>query len=214
MKVVDKATPSTHKARAHVLLHGESGCGKTTFAVAGGRPFVVCLEPKAEAIINLINPDAIVVTPESIDDLRLIGKALRNPSDPESLKAFKGIDKATRFVFDSWTELTAVVGGFIGGGVQMTLPQYGDLQRIVFGLLGMAQAGPLPSIIIARSEIQEQGNGVMRTSRIVPSSLGKSVNMLPGKLVATLQAVSVNDKGDYYTIESGDRKSTRLNSSH
>lgn len=207
MKIINRATPPAHRARAHVLLHGESGAGKTTFAVTGGRPFVVCLEPKAEAIINLINPDAIVVVPEGIEDLREIGKALRNPAD--SAKAFAGIDKATRFVFDSWTDLTATVGGFIGNGAQISLPQYGELQRVVFGLLGMAQAGPLPSIIIARSEVQESGGGVLRTSRIVPASLGKSVAQLPGKLVATLQAVSVNEKGDTFTVESGPSDSAR-----
>lgn len=207
MKIINKATPQTHKARAHVLLHGESGAGKTTFAITGGRPFVVCLEPKAESTILSINPDAIIVVPESIDDLRDIGKALRNPT--EAAKVFPGADKATRFVIDSWTDLTAIVGGYIGNGAQMQLQQYGDLQRIVFGLLGMAQSGPLPSIIIARSEVQESGGGVLRVSKIVPASLGKSVAQLPGKLVATLQAVSVNDRGETYTIESGPSDSAR-----
>jgi hypothetical protein len=207
MKIINKATPSTSRARAHVLLHGESGSGKTTFAITGGRPFVVCLEPKAEAIIPSINPDAIIAVPESIDDLREIGRALRLPS--EAVKTFPGIDKATRFVFDSWTDLTALVGGFIGNGSQISLPQYGDLQRIVFGLLGMAQAGPLPSIIIARSEVQESGNGVLRVSKVVPAGLGKSVGQLPGKLVATLQAMSINEKGDPFTIESGPSDSAR-----
>lgn len=207
MKVINKVTPVTHKARAHVLLHGESGAGKTTFAVTGGRPFVICLEPKAEAIILSHNPDAIIAVPESIDDLRVIGKALRDPAN--STKEFPGIDKATRFVIDSWTDLTAIVGGFIGNGAQMQLQQYGDLQRIVFGLLGMAQCGPLPSIIIARSEVQESGGGVLKVSKIVPASLGKSVAQLPGKLVATLQAVSINDKGEQFTIESGPSDSAR-----
>lgn len=207
MKVITKATPSAHRARPHILLHGESGAGKTTFAITGGRPFVVCLEPKAESVIPSINPDAIIAVPEDINDIREIAKALRNPSD--YTKLFPGIDKATRFVFDSWTDLTAVVGGYIGNGAQMQLQQYGDLQRVVFGLLGMAQAGPLPSIIIARSEVQEQGTGVMRVSKIVPASLGKSVTQLPGKLVATLQAVSINDKGDTYTIESGPSDAAR-----
>jgi hypothetical protein len=210
MKVITKATPTTHKARAHVLLHGESGAGKTTFAITGGRPCVICLEPKAESIIQLLNPDAITIVPSSIDDLRDVGKALRNPAEAGKInKDLEGISKATRFVIDSWTDLTAIVGGYIGNGAQISLPQYGELQRIVFGLLGMAQAGPLPSIIIARSETQETGGGVLRTSRIVPASLGKSVAQLPGKLVATLQAVSVNDKGDTFTIESGPSESAR-----
>ncbi len=201
MRVVDFKTPITKKARAHVLLHGESGAGKTTFAVTAGRPVVLCLEAKAENTILSINPDAMFIVPESIDDLRAIAKALRDPAS--FTKEFPGIDKATRLVVDSWTEMTALVGGWIGGGAQISLPQYGDLQRVVFGLLGMAQAGPLPSIVIARSEIQEQGGGVLRVSKIVPASLGKSVGQLPGKLVATLQAVSINDKGETYTIESG-----------
>ena len=207
MKVINKGTPPTSKARAHVLLHGESGSGKTTFAVTGGRPFVICLEPKAEATILSLNPGAIIAVPESIEDLRAIGKALRDPVS--AAKEFPGIDKSTRFVIDSWTDLTAIVGGFIGGGAQMQLQQYGDLQRIVFGLLGMAQCGPLPSVIIARSEVQESGGGVLRVSKIVPASLGKSVAQLPGKLVATLQAVSINDKGDSFTIESGPSDSAR-----
>lgn len=207
MRIVNKATPATKKARAHILLHGESGTGKTTFAVTGGRPVVVCFEAKAEATILLVNPEAIMVIPESIDDLREIGRALRNPA--EGAKFVPGIDKATRFVFDSWTELTAMIGGFIGNGAQISLQQYGDLQRIAFGLLGVAQAGPLPSIIVARSEVQESGSGIMRTSKIVPASLGKSVGQLPGKLVATLQAMSVNEKGDTYRIESGPSDSAR-----
>lgn len=207
MKIINSTTPQTHRARAHVLLHGESGAGKTTFAVTGGRPAVICLEPKAESTILSINPNAILIVPESIDDLREIGKALRNP--PEFAKVFVGIDKATRFVIDSWTDLTAVVGGFIGNGSPLQLQQYGDLQKVVFGLLGMAQAGPLPSIIIARSEVQESGNGILRISKIVPASLGKSVNQLPGKLVVTLQAVSVNDKNETFTIESGPSDSAR-----
>lgn len=207
MKVIDFKTPVARKARAHVLLHGESGAGKTTFAVTGGRPVVVCLESKAESTILSLNPDAIIVVPESINDLRAVATALRDPAG--SVKEFPGIDRATRLVVDSWTDMTALVGGWIGGGAQITLPQYGDLQRIVFGLLGMAQAGPLPSIIIARSEVQEQGGGVLRVSKIVPASLGKSVAQLPGKLVATLQAVSINDKGDTYTIESGPSDSAR-----
>jgi len=73
----------------------------------------------------------------------------------------------------------------------------------------MPQPGTLISIILARSEVQESGGGVLRVSKIVPASLGKSVAQLPGKLVATLQAVSVNDKGDTYTIESGPSDSAR-----
>ncbi len=209
MKIINNATPQTHKARAHILQHGESGAGKTTFAVTGGKPVVVCFESKAESTILSINPNAIIIVPESIDDLRATAKALRVPNDPESVKAFPGIDKATRMVLDSWTEMTTIVGGFISGGAQMQLQQYGDLQKIVFGFLGMAQAGPLPSIIIARSEVQEQGTGVMKVSKIVPASLGKSVAQLPGKLVATLQAVSVNDQGNTFTIESGPSDSAR-----
>jgi hypothetical protein len=105
--------------------------------------------------------------------------------------------------------MTAIVGGFIGGGANLQLAQYGDIQKVVFGFLGMIQAGPFPSIIIARSEVQEQGSGVMRVSKIVPASLGKSVNMLPGKLVCTLQAVSVNESGESFTIESGPSDSAR-----
>lgn len=201
MKVIDKSTPRTNRARAHVLLHGESGSGKTTFAVTGGRPVVVCFEPKAESIIPSINPDSIIIVPESIDDLRDIGKALRSPA--EYVKTFPGIDKATRVVWDSWTDMTAMIGGAIAGGSAMQIAQYGDLARIAFGLLGMAQAGPLPSYVIARSDVQEQGSGILKINKIVPAGLGKSVNQLPGKLVATLQAVSVNDRGVPYTIESG-----------
>lgn len=207
MKIIDNKTPITKKARAHCLLHGESGSGKTTFSITGGRPFVLCWESKAESTILSINPNAIIAVPESVEDLRLISKALRDPGS--FTKEFPGIDKATRLAVDSWTEMTAIVGGWIGGGAQLQLQAYGDLQRIVFGFLGLAQAGPLPSVIIARSEVQEQGGGVLRTSKIVPASLGKSVSQLPGKLVCTLQAMSVNDHGDTYTIESGPSDSAR-----
>lgn len=203
MKVISKATPQVARARAHVLLHGESGAGKTTFAVTGGRPVVLCLEPKGEATILLTNPDAIILVPDGIEDLRAISRALRNPTDPENIKAVPGIDKATRVVFDSWTDLTALIGSWLGGGAQLQLAQYGDIQRVVFGLLGMMQAGPLPSIVIARSEVQESGNGIMKVVKVVPAGLGKSVAQLPGKLVATLQAMSVNDQGEFFTIESG-----------
>jgi hypothetical protein len=209
LKIIDNKTPPTKKARAHLLLHGESGSGKTTFSVTGGRPFVVCYESKAESTILSINPNAIIAVPESIDDIRAIAKALRSPLEPESIKMFPGVDKATRVILDSWTEMTSIVGGFIGGGANLQLAQYGDIQKIVFGFLGLVQAGPLPSIIIARSEVQEQGSGVMRISKIVPASLGKSVNMLPGKLVCTLQAVSVNEQGESFTIESGPSDSAR-----
>lgn len=210
MKIIDSTTPQAHRARSHVLLHGESGAGKTTFAVTGGRPVVICLEPKAEAVILLINPNAILIVPESIDDLRSVGIALRNPAEANRLgKEYKNFDKATRFVLDSWTDLTAIVGGFIGNGSPLQLQQYGELQKIVFGLLGMAQAGPLPSVVVARSEVQESGNGILRISKIVPASLGKSVGQLPSKLVATLQAVSVNEKGENFTIESGPSDSAR-----
>ena len=104
--------------------------------------------------------------------------------------------------------MTAIVGGFIGGGANTARP-YGDIKKVVFGFLGLIQAGPFTSIIIARSEVQEQGSGVMRVSKIVPASLGKSVNMLPGKLVCTLQAVSVNESGESFTIESGPSDSAR-----
>lgn len=209
MRVIDNKTPIKSRARSHVLLHGESGAGKSTFSATGGKPVIICTEPKMEATALLVNPDAIVLVPESIDDLRMIAKALRNPSDPEALKVFPGIDKATRVVIDSWTDLTAIIGGYLGSGAQLQLAQYGDIQRIVFGMLGLIQAGPLPSIVIARSEVQESGNGVMRTSKIVPASLGKSVAQLPGKLVATLQAVSINEQGDLFTIESGPSDSAR-----
>lgn len=209
MKIVDSKTHVAKRARAHILLHGESGSGKTMFAATGGRPFVVCLEPKGESTILSVNSEAIIAVPESIDDIRIIAKALRSPADPESIKQFPGIDKVTRVCLDSWTDMTAVVGGFIGGGANLQLAQYGDIQKVCFGLLGMIQAGPLPSIIIARSEVQESGNGVLRSSKVVPAGLGKSVAQLPGKLVCTLQAMSINEAGERYTIESGPSDSAR-----
>ena len=207
MKVIDNKTPIGKRARAHLLLHGESGSGKTTFGTIGGRPFVVCFEPKGESTILSLNPDAIIAVPESVDDLRAIAKALRDPAS--HVKEFPGIDKVTRVLLDSWTDMTAIVGGYIGGGAQLQLQAYGDLARIAFGFLGLVQAGPLPSIIIARSEIQESGGGVLKVSKIVPAGLGKSVAQLPGKLVATLQAVSINDQGEFFTIESGPSDSAR-----
>lgn len=207
MKIIDNKTPITKKARAHIMIHGESGSGKTTFCCTGGRPFVICFESKAESTILSINPDAIIVVPESIDDIRTIGKALRDPAS--FTKEFPGIDKATRVVEDSWTDMSSTVGGFISQGSQLQLAQYGELQRVAFGLLGLIQSGPLPSMIIARSEVQESGGGVLRVSKIVPAGLGKSVAQLPGKLVATLQCVSVNDQGETYTIESGPSDSAR-----
>ena len=55
-------------------------------------------KPKAEAIILSHNPDAIIVVPESIDDLRVIGKALRDPSN--STKEFPGTKILATWVHD------------------------------------------------------------------------------------------------------------------
>lgn len=186
MRTFSANKPPENPRRASVMVHGLTGGGKTTRALEGGRPLVICLEPKAEAHVLNLNPSATCWVPESCQDLEKIFEWLGSPKLADG--------GFTRIVLDSYTELTENLPNWIlkrqnpGVGLeigrQIELQEYKPVQSWGIALVRSMQLSGLPSIIIARSESKKVG----REQRIVPAGLGSSVQGLPAQLVPTVEA--------------------------
>lgn len=195
MLIIDSNTKSA-PVRPSIFLHGLTGCGKSTWAITGGRPLVILTEPKAASVLRQINPDAVGMAPESLKDLVKVFEIL---GQPDRLEA-RQID---RIILDSFTELTYSLPKWIkeDGGVasmltRLELSEYGDLRDYALALVKAIQLTGYPSVVIARSTSKKIG----REDRIVPDGMGKSINELPGKLLPTVEARFDGDDG--YLIDS------------
>jgi hypothetical protein len=183
MKILDENTPGT-APKPSMFLHGLTGNGKSWWTTTGGIPLVVLLEAKAQSVLRLINPKAIGLVPESLDDLDNLLVYLGNPQK----LAAKGID---RIVLDSFTELTLALPrwikekmGPVGTLVKLEQSEFGSLQDYALAVVKAIQYTGYPSVIIGRSVSKRVG----LAESIRPDSLGKSVEQLPGKLLPTAEA--------------------------
>lgn len=181
MRLLDSASRT---ARPSMLLQGLTGSGKSTWACTGGKPLVILTEPKAESVLHSLNPQAVGIVPESLDDLEQLFAILGNP---DRLAARK-ID---RIVLDSYTELTHAIprwirqrAGLTGVLQRIELQQYGELRDYAMALVRAIQLTGYPSVIIARSTTKRVG----LVERIVPDGTGRSTEELPGKLLPTAEA--------------------------
>lgn len=179
MKVVNE---STQRVRPSMFLHGLTGSGKSTWATTGGTPLVILTEPKAESVLRQLNPNAVGLVPESLDDLEQLLQILGNPEKTA---------KFDRIILDSFTELTLASPRWIqaragrsGVLAKLELSEFGQLRDYALAVVKAIQLTGLPSIIIGRSTSKRVG----LVERIVPDGMGKSVEELPGKLLPTAEA--------------------------
>lgn len=183
MRVLDGNSESL--VRPSAFLHGLTGGGKSTWSTKGGRPMVILLEPKAISVLRQINPQAVGLVPESMEDLDNLMVRL---GQPEWLQKM-GID---RIVLDSYTGLTEVLPSWIRARQQtpgvlakaFEIQEYGHLGDYATAIVKAIQLTGYPSVIIGRSISKRVG----LSERIQPDSVGKSVNSLPGKLLPTAEA--------------------------
>lgn len=179
MKVIDSKTA---RVRPSILVHGMTGGGKSTFAETGGTPLVILTEIKAESVLKQVNPAAVGLVPESLDDLEHLFEMLGRPEK---------MAKFDRIILDSFTELTLAIprwikakAGQTGTLVKLELSEFGHLRDYALALVKAIQLTGLPSVIIVRSTSKRVG----LSERIVPDGMGKSVEELPGKLLPTAEA--------------------------
>lgn len=186
MRAFSSNCPPTKQTRASILVHGLTGTGKTTRALRGGKPLVICTEPKAEALVLKLNPSASCWIPESCMDLLQISRWLGDPK----LYA-QGF---TRIVLDSYTELTEMLpdwilrrqaaDAIIELGRRIDINEYRPVQQWGIALIRSIQLSGIPSIIIARSDAKETG----KIHKVVPGGLGSSARNLNAQLVPTVEA--------------------------
>jgi hypothetical protein len=190
-----------------MLVHGLTGTGKTTRSLEGGKPLCIVTEPKAEAHVLKLNPEATCVVPESCQDILKICDQLADP---------KFLDKGfTRIVLDSFTELTEALPNWIlvhqsGNpkieiGRRIAIDEYRPIASWAMHLVKAIQNSGLPSIIICRSEAKESG----RIMRIVPAGLGSSPKNLPAQLLPTVEARYDDELRDYILDSRPDEYSQR-----
>ena len=185
MKIIDSKNPF-NAPKPSMFLHGLTGGGKSTFASTGGVPMVILFEPKAMSVLLQMNPNAIGLVPESLDDLDQLMVFLGQADKLAS----KGID---RIVLDSFTELTNALprwireksmNGQVGTLVKLELSEFGSLRDYALAVVKAIQLTGYPSIIIGRSVSKRVG----LAESIRPDGAGKSVDELPGKLLPTAEA--------------------------
>ncbi len=179
MKIINS---DTARVRPSILVHGLTGGGKSTFAETGGTPLVILTEIKAESVLKQVNPAAVGLVPESLDDLEHLFEMLGRPEK---------MAKFDRIILDSFTELTLAIprwikakAGQTGTLVKLELSEFGHLRDYALALVKAIQLTGLPSVIIVRSTSKRVG----LSERIVPDGMGKSVEELPGKLLPTAEA--------------------------
>lgn len=180
MRVVN--AESARVVAPSMFLHGITGHGKSTWATQGGTPLVILLEAKAESVLRQINPNAVGLVPESLDDLLQLLEMLGKPEKTE---------KFDRIVLDSFTELTTLAprwiqqrAGRTGSLTKLELSEYGDLRDYALSIVRAIQLTGKPSVIIGRSTSKRIG----LSERIVPDGTGRAVDELPGKLLPTAEA--------------------------
>jgi len=184
MKIIDSHTPAP-LVQMSMLLHGETGGGKSHWSTTGGNPLAILTELKAMSTLRKLNPHAVGIVPESLKDLLTIFELL---GLPEKLAA-RGID---RIVLDSYTDLTYSLPRWIkedSVGTASILnkldqSEFGNLRDYGIALVRAIQLTGYPNIIINRSISKRIG----LIEKIVPDGMGKSVNELPGKLLPTAEA--------------------------
>jgi len=207
MRSFSSARPPVKKTRASMLVHGLTGKGKTTRALRGGKPLVICTEPKAEAHVLMLNPAATCWVPESCNDLMDIFQWL---GDAKLLE--QGF---TRIVLDSYTELTELLPNWILRkqaadanlelGRKISIDEYRPLQEWGVALIRAIQLSGLPSIIIARSDSKKVGLLEM----VVPAGLGSSARNLNAQLVPTVESRWDSELQDYIWDSRPDEYSQR-----
>lgn len=192
MRVIDDTHPAA-APKPSMFLHGITGNGKSTWAATGGRPLVILTEPKAQSVLRQINPQAIGLVPESLDDLDQLMVVLGQTDR----MAAKGID---RIILDSFTELTLAIprwlkekSGPVGTLVKLELSEFGHLRDYALAIVKAIQLTGYPSVIIGRSVSKRVG----LVEQIRPDGTGRSVDELPGKLLPTAEARFDAETGRY-----------------
>lgn len=170
------------RVKPSMFLHGLTGSGKSTWACVGGKPLVILTEPKAESVLRQINPEAMGIVPESIEDLEKLIEILGLPEKTS---------KFDRIILDSFTEMTISCPRWIqksacrtGILTKLELSEFGQLRDYALAVVKAIQLTGLPSVIIGRSVSKRTG----MIERIVPDGTGRSVEELPGKLLPTAEA--------------------------
>ncbi len=183
MKIIDENSP-TSAPKPAMFLHGLTGHGKSTWATTGGRPLVILTEAKAQSVLRQINPQAVGIVPESLDDLDALMVLL---GQPERLLK----QRIDRIVLDSYTELTLAIprwlkakAGPVGTLVKLELSEFGSLGDYALAVVKAAQLTGYPCIIIGRSISKRVG----LVESVRPDGMGKSIEQLPGKLLPTAEA--------------------------
>lgn len=162
--------------RATILVQGNSGTGKSTFAITGGYPIVLAFEYKTRFLAPLINPNAKVVP---IDNQKTFENVMERIA-----KMTTEDGHYERFVVDSFSDLTERAPDIFGISYPLTYSDYGTIGQKALALIDVLQKSCLPTIVICRSEDKEFG----KYHRTVPSSLGKSATALPAKCMLTAEA--------------------------
>lgn len=173
-----------------VLVYGESGSGKTSWAARSPRPLIISLEEQGIASIAQSNPDALVVGCDSAEMFNTIWGAILKGKKSEiegqpSLRVTLGdqsVDVQT-IVIDSFTELTQMFHDHEKGGAKnLKIDQWGVIKHQGMQVLKQITALKCNVVLIARaSTISDEGYNVVSpitTPKSISNDIGGHFNIV------------------------------------
>jgi hypothetical protein len=144
-----------------ILLHGDSGSGKTRIGAMAPSPIIILTEPNGLATIQASNPDAMVV---EATDLATVTRVLK---DAASGQLTEKLGRKT-LVLDSLTELQRMIRDDIlatKSGGTFTLQDWGTLTDRTRKLIRMLRNVRMDILAIALSQHEnEESTGVRHTT--------------------------------------------------
>jgi len=196
MSILDRvlrAGDGETRVNVNVLVHGQSGTGKTYFgARSGKRPLIALTEPQARLTIRESNPDADIVPIETWEDLQDLFRSLNKMATDGTLKwdclvldsltecqkrlKDEMVSDSKKVKADNKAEPTVQADG------QLTIKGWGVLIDKSFALVRAMRDLPMDLVCIALTD--EASEGERRYYR--PSVSGKR---LPGDLAGLFNAV-------------------------
>ena len=163
-----KAGDMGNKAHVKVLLHGNSGAGKTWKSVSAPKPFVLLTEANGLASIKNANPDAIVVHATDMNVVRdFFAEAMSGGFEEHGCKTI---------IVDSLTEIQRMMRDEIMAGRQnyadFSMKDWGELTERMRRFVRILRDVPYHVVATALAQVTEDDSG---TRHIIPQFQGRAI---------------------------------------
>lgn len=162
-----------------VLVYGDSGSGKTTWAARAPKPLILSLEDQGLASVAAANPDAIVIHCKNMDMFNAVWDAVQSGDHVDhngqsALKVSLGKHSATiqTVVIDSLTELTQMIHDEEKGAAKhLKIDQWGAIKAAGMRIVKDARSVKANVIVTARALTESEDGKAISVPITTPKGL-------------------------------------------